>query len=150
MKRPRHATRITRVFLVEDEPLVRRGLRVLFSLEPDLEVCGEAESEREALDGILTQQPDLTVVDLNLKQGTGLALITQLRQQLPTLRILVFSMHSEVEMVRLAFAAGAAGYVLKEEGTDQVLDAIRQVVQGRRYLSTHLAAKYRVSCRAAV
>ncbi len=83
---PRPQDQPTRLFLVDDLPAVRRGLRLLFSLEPDLAVCGEAGTEQEALTGILTLKPDLAIVDLTLKGGDGFALIGQLQQSLPELR----------------------------------------------------------------
>ena len=132
---------VTRLYVVDDEPVVRRGLRLLFGMQPGLEVCGEAGTEHEALAGILALRPDLAVVDLTLKEGDGISLIKQLHQLLPALKILVFSMHDETHLAATAFAAGALGYVLKEEGTEQVLEAIQVVMQGRRYLSEQVAAK---------
>ena len=114
---------------------------MLFGMQPDLEVCGEAGTEQEGLAGIMAQQPDLAVVDLTLKEGDGISLIKQLHQLLPALKILVFSMHDEAHFAATAFAAGALGYVLKEEGTERVLEAIQVVMQGRRYLSEKVAAK---------
>jgi DNA-binding NarL/FixJ family response regulator len=130
-----------RVFLVDDEPLVRRGLRILLSMEPDLEVCGEAETEQAAVEGILAQRPDLAIVDLSLKEGDGLALIKRLRQLCPALKTLVFSMHDQLHFATAAFAAGAQGYVVKEEGTDQVREAVQVVLDEGYYLSELLAAK---------
>jgi DNA-binding NarL/FixJ family response regulator len=131
----------TRLFLVDDEPVVRRGLWMLFSLQPDLEVCGEAGTEHEALKGILVLRPDLAVVDLSLKEGDGLALIKQLRQRCPALKILVFSMHEQVHFATAAFAAGAQGYVLKEEGAERALEAVHILLDGGYYLSEAIAAK---------
>jgi DNA-binding NarL/FixJ family response regulator len=131
----------TRVFLVDDIPVVRRGLRLLFDVKPGLEVCGEAAGEHEALEGILASRPDLAVVDLSLEEGDGLALIKQLHQFCPALKILVFSMHQQTHFVAAAFAAGAHGYVTKEEGTERVLEAIHTIMKGQCYLSTQMAAK---------
>jgi DNA-binding NarL/FixJ family response regulator len=130
-----------RVFLVDDEPIVLKGLRLLLGVKPGLAVCGEAESEHDALEGILALQPDLAVVDLTLKLGDGLALIKQLHQLCPALKILVFSMHQEAHFATAAFAAGAHGYVIKEEGTERVLEAIQVVMDGECYLSEQIAAK---------
>jgi len=130
-----------RLFLVDDEMIVRRGLRFLLSSEPGLAVCGEADNEHDALEEILALQPDLAVVDLTLKLGDGLALIKQLHQLRPALRILVFSMHEQVHFVTAALAAGAHGYVTKEEGAERVLEAIRVIRNGGYYLSEQTAAK---------
>ncbi len=133
--------RKTRLFLVDDEARVRRGLELLCSVRPDLEVCGEAAGEEEALAGILALRPDLAVVDLSLKQGDGLALMRRLRQQCQALKILVFTMHAQVQFAANAFAAGAHGYVIKEEGAERLLDAIHLVMHGKAYLSEQLAAQ---------
>lgn len=130
-----------RVFLVDDEPVVLRGLRMFLREHQGFEVCGDAATEHEALEGILRQRPDLAVVDLSLKVGDGIALIKQLHQCCPALKILVFSMHDQVHYPATAFAAGAHGYVLKEEGSESVLDAIQWVMRGERYLSERIATK---------
>ena len=131
----------TRLFFVDDEPGVRRGLRFLCGLETNLEVCGEAGTEPEALQGILALRPDLVVVDLSLKKGDGLALIKQLHQRCPALKILVFSMHDQEHFATAAFAAGAHGYVVKEDGAERVLEVIQVVMEGGQYLSKQIAAK---------
>ncbi|MEI6782173.1 MAG: response regulator transcription factor [Verrucomicrobiota bacterium] len=130
-----------RVFLVDDEPVVRRGLQMLLSAQPNFVVCGGAATEGEALAGILTQRPDVAVVDLSLKEGSGLSLINQLHQRCAAVKILVFSMHNQVHYAAGAFAAGAHGYVLKEEGAESVIDAVQAVLRGERYLSEQIAAK---------
>lgn len=130
-----------RLFLVDDEPIVRKGLRLLFGGEPGLAVCGEAANEHDALERILALQPDLAVVDLGLGLGDGLALITQLHQRCPALKILVFSMHDQAHFITTAFAAGAHGYVVKEEGTERLLEAIQVLMDGGSYLSEQIAAK---------
>jgi DNA-binding NarL/FixJ family response regulator len=130
-----------RLFLVDDEPIVRKGLQLLLGVQPGLAVCGEAENEHDALEGILALQPDLAVVDLSLKLGDGVALIAQLRHRCPALKILVFSMHQAAHFAAAAFAAGAHGYVTKDEGTERVLEAIQVVMDGQHYLSEQMAAK---------
>jgi DNA-binding NarL/FixJ family response regulator len=130
-----------RLFLVDDEPIVRKGLQLLLGVQPGLAVCGEAENEHDALQEILALRPDLAIVDLSLKLGDGVALIAQLHHLCPTLKILVFSMHQEVHFAAAAFAAGAHGYVTKDEGTERVLEAIQVVMDGNRYLSEQMMAK---------
>ena len=139
-KQPGTAPRI-KVFLVDDEPVVCRGLHLLLSLEANLGICGEADSEQRALEEIQKLRPHVAVVDLSLKEGDGLALIKQLRQRCPALKILVFSMHDQVDFATAAFAAGAHGYVLKEEGTEKVVEAIQAIQHGGGYLSEQIAAK---------
>ncbi len=137
---PKSGARI-RVFIVDDSPVVRRGLQLYLSLEPSLEICGEAEGEQEAFERILALQPDLAVVDLGLKAGNGIDLIKRIRQWNQGLKLLVFTMHADAESITRAFEAGANGYVTKEEGTEKVLEAIQVLVKGKPYLSQQLAGK---------
>jgi DNA-binding NarL/FixJ family response regulator len=131
----------TRIFLVDDHPIVRRGLQLLISLEPDLQVCGDAETAPAAVEKVLALKPDLVVVDLALKGGSGLELIRQLRAQTSKLKMLVFSMRDEGIYAERALRAGANGYITKEEGTDKALEAIRIILQGKSYVSERIAAK---------
>lgn len=128
-----------RVFLVDDHPIVRRGFQLLLGMEPDFTVCGEADSAPLALEKILALKPDVAIVDLALKSGSGLELIKQLRTQNQTLKILVFTMRGEGFYAERALRAGANGYITKEEGTEKAIEAIRLLVQNRTYVSPHLA-----------
>ena len=130
-----------RVFLVDDELFVRRGLRLLLGVQPNLAVCGDADNEHDALEGILALRPDLAIVDLRLRLGDGLGLIKQLHRRCPALKILIFSMHGQAHFATAAFATGAHGYMIKEEGTERVLEAIQAVIGGKRYLSEQIMAK---------
>jgi DNA-binding NarL/FixJ family response regulator len=129
-----------RVFLVDDHPIVRRGFQLLLGMEPDLEVCGDADNAPEALAGILRTQPDVVIVDLSLRVGSGLDLIKQLRAQCPKLNILVFTMHAEQLYAERALRAGANGYMTKEEGAEKAIGAVRDLMQGKPYLSPQLTA----------
>jgi DNA-binding NarL/FixJ family response regulator len=119
-----------RIYIVEDHPLVRRGWRLLLSLEPDFDVCGEVETQAQAFAQMRALQPDVAIVDLRLKEGNGLDLIPQLRAGCPRLKIVVFSMHGERFRVDQTLRAGADAFVLKEEGTVKVIRAIRQICGG--------------------
>ncbi len=129
-----------RVFLVEDEPLVRRGLELLLSREPGVEVCGHASRQSEALAQILTLKPDLAIVDLRLAEGRGVDLIKELRAFGPSPKIIVFSMHTQALQVRAVLKAGANGFVGKEEGTESLLQAVRTVMQGKSFLTEAIAS----------
>lgn len=131
-----------RVFIVDDHPLVRRGLQALIALQPDLEVCGEAEDEAEAMERIRQAQPDVVVVDLMLRRGSGLSLLKRLDREFPKLKMLVLSMHCEATYVQRAVRLGARGYVLKEEGTERIIQAVRTVLQGDFFLSRAVAARW--------
>ena len=126
---------------MDDEPVVCRGLRLLLELKADLTVCGEAASEAAALEEITKLRPHLAVVDLSLEGGDGLSLIKQLRRVCPAVKILVFSMHDQADIATAAFIAGAHGYVVKEEGTEKVVEAIQVIMEGGCYLSEQIAAK---------
>jgi DNA-binding NarL/FixJ family response regulator len=130
-----------RVFLVDDHPIVRRWFQLLLGLEPDLMVCGEADSGPGALQKILTLKPDVAIVDLSLKGSSGLELIKQLRAQALKLKVLVFTMRDEGLYAERALRAGADGYITKEEGTEKAIQAIRLLLQGKRYLSDKMAGR---------
>jgi DNA-binding NarL/FixJ family response regulator len=126
------APRQARIFVVDDNPVVRLGLRLLLSVESDLTVCGEADGAEKAFSQILLLRPDLAVVDLSLKQGNGLELIKRLRRALADLKILVFSMHDEPSCVRAARQAGADQFMPKEEGADRSVRTIRALLLERK------------------
>jgi len=129
----------TRVFLVDDHPLVREWLANLIKQQPDLAVCGEASAAGPALAAMGAATPDVAVVDISLEGGSGLELIKDLRRMHPGVAVLVLSMHDEDLYAERALRAGARGYVMKREVTGNVILAIRQVAQGRTYLSPRMA-----------
>lgn len=127
-----------KVFLVEDHPITREGFAQLINYQDDLLVCGQAGSVTAAMDGINETKPDLVIVDVTLPDGHGIELVKILRAQLPKLRILVLSMHDESLYAERALQAGARGYVMKQEPTQVVMTAIRQVLQDETYLSAKM------------
>ena len=124
-----------RVLIVDDHPLVRRGLTALIDAEPDLVVCAEAASRREGIAAIAAMRPDLVIADLLLGDGDGLDLVDvgPVRPPVLVLTVLDAPLH-----VRRALAAGATGYVAKHEMTDTLLLAIRSVLRGVRYVSPQI------------
>jgi DNA-binding NarL/FixJ family response regulator len=124
-----------RILVVDDHPLVRVGLRSIIDEEPDLVICGEVGSIRDAIEAARTTAPDLVLVDISLEDGSGIDLIKRLKPRTPDLKMLVCSMHDESLFAERAINAGARGYVQKHQGIEQVLAAIRQVLAGRIYLS---------------
>jgi DNA-binding NarL/FixJ family response regulator len=130
----------TRVYLVDDHPLVREWLANLIDQQPDLAVCGEAGSAAAAMSGIGSAKPDVAVVDISLGGRSGLELIRDLKQAHPKVAVLVLSMHHEDLYAERALRAGARGYIMKREVTKKVIAAIRRVQQGKVYLGDHLAA----------
>jgi DNA-binding NarL/FixJ family response regulator len=130
-----------RIFLVDDHPLVREWLASMVALEPDLEVCGQAEEAATALAAVPQARPDLMVVDLSLPRGSGLDLIKNMRAQFPAVRLLVLSMHDEASVAERAFRAGAHGYAVKRESGPRIIDGIRTVLEGKFYASPSLTAQ---------
>lgn len=130
-----------RVFLVDDHPLVREWLTRMVELEPDLKLCGQAEDVAAALAAVPQAQPDLVVVDLSLKRGSGLDLIKSMRAQFPAVRLLVLSMHDEASVAERAIRAGAHGYAVKGDSGSRIIDGIRTVLDGKFYASPSLTAQ---------
>jgi len=130
-----------RVLIVDDHPMVRERLAEVIKAEPDLVVCGEAESRTQALQLVTLTHPDLVLLDLNLTNSHGTDVIKDILAQEPRLRILVISMHEESLFAERAIRAGARGYITKQEATRNIMVAIRKVLAGELYLSEALAKK---------
>jgi DNA-binding NarL/FixJ family response regulator len=128
-----------RVVLVDDHSLVRAGLVELVRGQADMEVCGEAPDAATALRVIRRERPDLVIVDLMLRDGTGIELIKQVVAEEPSVKILVCSMYDETLYAERVLAAGALGYVSKQEPSRVVLEAIRRVLSGWIYTSDEIA-----------
>lgn len=128
-----------RVLIVDDHPIVRRGLTEMINQEPDLEVCGEAADTTEALEHVKARSPDVVVVDLSLKSGHGIDLIEQVKAFDERIRMIVSSMHDEALFAERALRAGALGYLSKQEPAGKLIDAIRVVARGEIYLSATMS-----------
>jgi DNA-binding NarL/FixJ family response regulator len=129
-----------KVLLVDDHPLVREGLVNLISQQADLQICGEAGNEPQALELIRTVQPNVAIVDISLESGSGIELIKSIKAMFPAVTVLVLSMHDESLYAERALRAGARGYVMKREATKKVIQAIRCVLAGQLYVSDKIAA----------
>lgn len=129
-----------RIFLIDDHPLVREWLTNLIHQQPDLQVCGEAESAPQAFDAVTKLRPDIAIVDISLKNGSGIELIKNFRSVAPEVAVIVLSMHDESLYAERALRAGARGYIMKRETAKKVISAIRQVLQGKLYLSEPMRA----------
>jgi DNA-binding NarL/FixJ family response regulator len=126
---------MTRILIVDDHPLVRAGFAQLIGDCPDLEVCGEAADMAEALRQIDGKQPDLAIIDLSLAGGSGLDLIEHIKSRNCNTLMLVASMHDESLYAERVLAAGARGYINKQEAQESIIRAIRHVLGGKVYLS---------------
>jgi DNA-binding NarL/FixJ family response regulator len=124
-----------RVLIVDDHPAVREALALRIGRQRDLKVCGEAADMSEALRLIADTEPDVAVVDISLKTGTGIDLIKRIKDRNDHIRILVWSMHSESLYAERALHAGALGYINKDQATDRIVEAIRRVLAGKVWLS---------------
>jgi DNA-binding NarL/FixJ family response regulator len=131
----------TRVLLIDDHPILRRGLAQLINQEADMSVCGEAEDAPKAFELVGTLHPDVAVVDISLKSGNGIELIKNVKARYPELPMLVLSMHDESLYAERALRAGGLGYIMKEEAIEQVLIAIRRVLTGEIFLSDKMKSK---------
>lgn len=131
----------TRVLLIDDHPILRRGLGQLINHEADMTVCGEAEDAPKAFELVGTLRPDVAVVDISLKSGNGIEFIKNVKARYPELPILVLSMHDESLYAERALRAGGLGYIMKEEAIEQVLVAIRRVLTGEIFLSDKMKSK---------
>lgn len=121
--------------IVDDHPLAREGLRAMLSRADGLEVVGEASSGEEAVSLAVALTPDIVLMDIRLGAGMdGLAAAAAIRTEVPASRILMLTLHDAPEYVRAALAAGATGYVLKDASADELVAAVRQVLEGRTAL----------------
>ncbi len=123
------------VLIVDDHPLVREGLAARIAAQPDLSVCGEAAGVDEAVELLSSVRPDVVIVDLTLKGGHGLDLLKKAARSGTDAKLLVLTAHEEALFAERALRAGAHGFVSKQEAQGQVLEAIRTVLRGERYLS---------------
>ncbi|MFZ0312722.1 MAG: response regulator transcription factor [Candidatus Korobacteraceae bacterium] len=128
-----------RIFIVDDHPIVREGLSLMMNREPDLVVCGEAEEAATALQAITSTRPDFLIVDISLNGPDGLDLLKSIRVRFPNLPVLILSMHDESVYAERALRAGANGYIMKQEATEKVLIAVRQILNQKVYVSDRIA-----------
>lgn len=136
-----------KVLLVDDHPLVREWLTNLINQEDDLIVCGAAEGIQQARELIGRNPPNLAVIDITLGADSGIDLIKEMKKSNPEMKTIVLSMHTESLYAERALRAGASGYVIKKETTSMIIEAIRQVLAGKIYLSAGFAGT--ISGRAA-
>jgi len=131
-------TKKTKIIIVDDHPIVRQGLTELINSESDLEVCAQAEDAHQALKLIREVHPDMAIVDISLKQTSGMELIKDINAQYPRLQVLALSMHDESLYAERALRAGARGYIMKQEATEKVVSAIRKAQDGQLYVSDRM------------
>src|SRR5262249_53429883 len=140
--------RKSRVFIVDDHPLVREGLANLINAQNDLVVCGEAGDSARAIAGIVKARPHVALIDISLKNESGLELVKHLANQFPQVALIVLSMHDETLYAERALRAGARGYVMKREASKSVLASIRRVLEGGVYVSERVGNRLTVKAAA--
>lgn len=128
-----------RILIVDDHPVVRQGLAAEIGRHADLEVCGSAACVADALKLVEGQTPDAAIVDLSLEGEDGLELIDYIKSRCPATRIIAYSAHDEETYAGRVLRAGAHGYLCKREPMPKIVDAIRRVLEGEVYLTTHAA-----------
>ncbi len=130
-----------RVLLADDHAIVREGLRQLLNSQRDMEVVGEAEDGREALEKAKSLRPDVTLLDIAMPRLSGLEAVRLIKEAVPNIQIVVLSMHKKEAYVHQVLDAGALGYVLKASPSSDVLEAIRAVYRGEYFLSSKIRAE---------
>jgi two-component system response regulator NreC len=130
-----------RVLIVDDHAVVRSGIRLLLAREPDIEPVGEAGTGREAIFEARSLKPDVILMDVVMPDQTGLEALPTLLHEQPGVKVLLLSMQDDPRYVREAFGAGASGYVLKEAADAEVVNAVREVARGGRYVNPELGAR---------
>jgi DNA-binding NarL/FixJ family response regulator len=130
-----------KVLLVDDHPITRQGMKALVNQQQNLEVVGEADNAPYAIELVGKLQPDLAIVDIALKTTNGIELTKNIKVQAPNLPVLIVSMHDEGLYAERALRAGAMGYLMKQEASDKIIQAINRLLQGEIYLSDKIKEK---------
>jgi two-component system invasion response regulator UvrY len=130
-----------RVIIVDDHPVVRRGLKQIIAAEPDMQVVGEAENAREGIRVIRETACDAVVLDITLPDASGLDVLGRLKSEHPALPILIMSIHDEEQYAVRVLKAGASGYLMKDSLPDELIKAIRKITSGGKYISPSIAER---------
>ncbi len=138
-----------RVILAEDHTVVRQGLRALLAAEGDIEIVGEAENGRQAIQLVKKFLPDVAVIDIAMPVLNGLEATRQIAKTIPSTKVLILSSYSDDEYVHQLTEAGAAGYLVKQTAANELLKAIREAHRGNAYFSPSIAKRLRDHCREA-
>lgn len=138
MPNPNHPLKKAKIVIIDDHPLTREGLKRLINHEDDLVVCGEAGDSHSALAIVKKTKPTVITLDLSLEESHGIDLLSILRSKYPKIAILVISMHDESLYAERVLRAGAKGYIMKHQASEQVLEALRSVIKGNVYASSEI------------
>src|SRR5882724_3720717 len=138
-----------RVLLADDHTVVRQGLRALLAAEEEIEIVGEAENGRQAIQLVKKLLPDVAVIDIAMPVLNGLEATRQITRSVPATKVLILSSYSDDEYVQQLTEAGAAGYLVKQTAANDLLKAIREAQRGNAYFSPSIAKRLRDHCREA-
>lgn len=130
-----------KILIADDHRIVREGLKQILAETPDMIVAGEASNAQEVLKKIWDNEYDVLLLDISMPGRSGLDILKQLKSDRPKLSVLVLSMYSEEQYALRALKAGASGYMTKESATDELIEAIRKVSTGRKYISPSVAER---------
>lgn len=130
-----------RIFIVDDHPVFRNGLKQLLENEEDFDICGEAEDSFSAVKQIKQTNPDIVIVDITLKSSSGIDLIKDIKLKFPGVYVLTLSMHDEMIYAERALRAGAQGYVMKQESPETIIKAIRHILKGNVFFSDDVSTR---------
>ena len=131
----------TRVLVIDDHPILRKGVAQLINVQPDFTVCGETDDTRKVISTIQSSKPDVVILDVSLKGASGIEALKDIKAQFPDLKVLMLSMHDESIYGSRALRAGASGYIMKQEAPEIMLEALRKVIKGDVYLSQRLSTR---------
>ncbi len=132
----------TQILVVDDHPIIRNGLAMLIQCQADMNVVAQAGNAAQAIKAVKKYPIDLAIVDMLFKETTGVQITQQIRAICPKLIVLIFSMSDQVLHIQQAFKAGARGYITKDELSENIIYAIRRVLQGKTYLSKRLSKMF--------
>jgi DNA-binding NarL/FixJ family response regulator len=134
-------TTATKVLIVDDHPLLRRGIAALIAAEKDFTVCGEVSDARQVIGVIEKTHPDIVLLDIALNGSSGIEVLKNIRVQFPKLTVLILSMHDETIYAPRSLRAGASGYVMKQQAPEKVISAIRKTLNGQVALSAEMEGR---------
>lgn len=132
-------TRVIRVILVDDHKIIRDGIRAMLDAAPEVEVVAEADNGRELMEMIDDVDADMVIMDVNMPQMNGIEATIRMQQEHPDIPVLALSMHEEVEYITKMLQAGAYGYILKNAGQTELLNAINKIAEGEKYFSSDVS-----------
>ncbi len=130
-----------KILIADDHPIVRQGMRQTLANQPDMKIGGEAQNTQQVLDLVRKENWDVLILDITMPGQGGLAILDQLKKERPKMGILVLSIHPEDMFGVRALRAGAAGYMTKESASEQLVNAVRRIASGGKYISQNLAEK---------